>query len=275
MILEKAKEYALNNLVDDETVAILLVGAWARGEGTDVNDIDVVVIKQYQLVGISHIEFPGDGFTLDCWIHDKDAMIYELSVEPIDANALTTLSLTLRFLKDAIVWFEKNPFVDELKQRAIEWKWNPELTKLLEFDAPEPESSWAKNAYHENLKFLELAKKRLLEGQPVTHRRKDYPELNQDYDEETAKKLMDMTKAAYNNLGIERDWPEFKDAEKALNHGNWKNTVASLKDVLRFILRYELPSVPDQLLDPKIWHNAEQVHLSEETLTALKIAYEY
>lgn len=276
MVLEKAKAWAIENLVDDETIALLLVGAWARGEGTDINDIDVVQIKQFQLVAISHIEFPADGFVLDCWIHDKDAMIYEMSVDPMDSNAITTLSITLRFLKDAIIWFEKEPFfVEELQQRAKEWKWNPELVSLLEFKAEEPQTNWARNAFLENQKFLEVARQKLLKGEPVTHRRKDYPEINQDYDQETATKLWEATKKAYGNLGIQRDWPEFKDAEKALNHKNWKNAVASLKDVLRFILRYELPSVPDQLLDPRIWKNAEEVHLSEDTLQALKIAYDY
>ncbi len=276
MVLEKAKEWAINNLVDDETIALLLVGAWARGEGTDVNDIDVVQIKQYQLVAISHIEFPADGFVIDCWVHDKDAMIYEMSVDPIDSNAITTLSITLRFLKDAIIWFEREPFiVEELRQRASEWKWNTELVKLLQFEAEEPETNWARNAFHENMEFLEKARQKLLNGEPVTHRRKDYPEINQNYDKETATKLWEATRKAYENLGIQRDWPEFKDAEKALNHENWKNAVASLKDVLRFIIRYELPSVPDQLLDPKIWKYAEQVHLSEDTLNALKLAYDY
>ncbi len=274
MVLEKAKQWALENLIDEETDAILLVGAWARGEGTDVNDIDLVILKRYQLVAIAHIEVPCDGFTLDCWIHDRDSIHYELYTEPTDSNQITNLSLTLKFLKEAIIWYEREQFVEELKVRAENWTWDPKIKQLLEFDAEPPQTAWALNAFNESKKLLEFAKVKVDQGLPITHRRKDYPELNQDYGEQVARQLMEATQEAYDNLGIERDWPEFKDAVKALNHGNWTNAVASLKDVLRFIIRYELPSVPDQLLDPKLWTNAEKVHLSDPTLRALKIAFE-
>jgi len=73
-VLELAKSWAVENLKDDDTVSILLVGSWAEGSGSDVNDIDIIVIKQFQLMAIAHQEHKSDEFILDIWIYDKDSI---------------------------------------------------------------------------------------------------------------------------------------------------------------------------------------------------------
>jgi hypothetical protein len=129
------------------------------------------------------------------------------------------------------------------------------------------------NAYKENLQLLDAAKLRLNEGKPVSHRRKDYPELIEEKTEEKARTVLELTENAYLLAGIDRNWTEFDDGRKAIQTGSWGNAVASLKDVLRFLVRYQLSSVPEQLLDPSIWKAIEDMTLSDELKAALEQAY--
>jgi len=181
--------------------------------------------------------------------------------------------MILSFLPNAIVWYESDSIVNELQDKASNWSWPSEYSKFLEFQNLPPTSSYLLNAYNENLQLIEAAKLRLSEGKPISHRRKDYPELIQGKSEEKALKVHDLTENAYLLSGIDRHWTEFDDGRKAIQTGNWSIAVASLKDVLRFIVRYQLLSVPEQLLDPSIWKSIEDMTLSDELKTALEEAY--
>ncbi|MFV2015137.1 MAG: hypothetical protein ACC656_06915, partial [Candidatus Heimdallarchaeota archaeon] len=153
------------------------------------------------------------------------------------------------------------------------WSWSSEYTEFLEFKEFPPNTPYLLNAYEENLQLIDAAKTRLNEGKPVSHRRKDYPELILEKNEEKARNVLDFTEKAYSISGIDRHWTEFDDGRKAIQTGQWGNAVASLKDVLRFIVRYQLPSVPEQLLDPSIWKAVEEMTLSKELKKALEEAY--
>ncbi|MHA2249439.1 MAG: hypothetical protein ACXAD7_03705 [Candidatus Kariarchaeaceae archaeon] len=272
-VLDTSKEWANNNLIDDDTLAILLVGSWARGEIGDPNDIDLIIIKQFQLVGISHQEHKQAEFSLDTWVHDRDALKSDLFEDAVDLNQINNISMLITALCDAIIWYEKEPFVVEFIEKAKNWSWDSSYTKYLEFDHSPPTTPWARKAYDENLKLLEAGNKRLHEGKPVSHRRKDYPELVSDANEHLAKECMELTIKAYDSLGIDRSWSEFADAKKALSMAKWNDVIDSLKDVLRFILRYELPAVPDQLLDPRIWIKPDSMSLSDPVKAAFEKIY--
>ncbi len=272
-VLEEAKKWALEKLIDDDTLAILLVGAWAKGVGKDINDIDVILIKQFQLIGISHEEHRINEFNLDIWVHDKDAIHEDLYGEAADLNQINNTSMILAFLQDSVVWFEKEPFINELKEKANNWSWSSTYTEYLNFKEDIPSTLFLSQAYDENVMLLEAARKRLLEGKQVSHRRKDYPELIQDKTEDKARKVLELTEKAYLLSGIDRHWTEFDDGRKAILTSEWGKAVASLKDVLRFIVRYQLPSVPEQLLDPSIWKTIEEMTLSEDIRNALEEAY--
>jgi hypothetical protein len=155
-VLESAKQWANQNLIDDDTLALLLVGSWARGIETDPNDIDLLVIKQFQLVGIVHHEHKQAEFTLDGWVHDKDALQSELFEPAEDLNKLNNISMIVTALKDAVIWYEKEPFITEYIEKAKNWSWNPEYTKFLQFESEPPSSDWARQAYQENLQLLDV-----------------------------------------------------------------------------------------------------------------------
>ena len=78
---------------------------------------------------------------------------------------------------------------------------------------------------------------------------------------------------AYTELGLEVSWPELADANKAIDTKEWKIALASIKDVLRFVLRYDLHTTPNQLLDPSIWQDTDEVELTESLEEALKIVF--
>ncbi|MCE7737357.1 MAG: hypothetical protein GPJ54_20880 [Candidatus Heimdallarchaeota archaeon] len=272
-VLESAKSWAVENLKDEDTVSILLVGSWAEGSGTDVNDIDIIVIKQFQLMAIAHQEHKSDNFTLDIWVYDKDSIKEDIYGIATDLNQINNTSMILSFLPNAIVWYESDSIVYELQERASKWSWPSEYSTFLEFQNFPPTTPYLLNAYNENLQLIAAAKVRLSEGKPVSHRRKDYPELILDKNEEKALRVHDLTENAYLLSGIDRHWTEFDDGRKAIQTGHWANAVASLKDVLRFIVRYQLLSVPEQLLDPSIWKAIEEMTLSDELKAALEEAY--
>lgn len=270
MVLDDAKRWCLDNLRDDDTDAILLVGSWGRGEGKDPMDVDIIIIKSRQIVAIDHKEYKNPNFALDCWIHDKNSMLSELMNSPTDANAITSLSQILSFLRDCQVWYETTPFIAEWKQKALAWKWDTNIKDLLMFSANEPSVLWAKIAFNENMSLLEAAKKRVDIGLPISHRRKDYPEISSPSDENKAKKSIELTEIARQTIGFDIIWSELKDAKKAIQTGKWSDVIDSVKDVLRYMIRYALPSVPDQLLDPSLWKTAEEMSLSKEMLDALQ-----
>ncbi|MDH5403929.1 MAG: hypothetical protein OEY49_15635 [Candidatus Heimdallarchaeota archaeon] len=274
-VLDKAREWSLSNLKDIDSVAVLLVGSWARGTGTDVNDIDIIIIKRNQLSAIYHEEHVLDGYTLDIWVHDLDNLNNELTKKADDLNQVGNISLVLSFLKDAVIWYQDESLIDigKLQEKAKAWKWDNSYKDYLSFKTSMPTSDWAKIAYSENLELLDAALKRLDSGEPISHRRKDYPELFKDVSEEKAKDAVEKTVQAYNHLGLTREWTELKDATKAIDTGDWVNAIASIKDVLRFIIRYDLPSVPEQLMDPNLWSSGEQMTMSSELLEALKAAF--
>jgi predicted nucleotidyltransferase len=270
--MEKIKEMLISQK-DEDTIGILLVGSWARGEGTDRHDIDIIKVKHNQLVGIQNEEYKGDDYTLDIWVHDIDNMKSELSGDVHDANQLTNTSLIISFLNDAEIWFEEGTTISELKEQVAKWNWSEGVENVLNFTPEEPEGEWLKNAYNESLELLNQAKQRIQANQPASHRRKDYPELLKNIDEKNAKVAYEKTMKAYEKLGIERNWTEFRDTRVALEQGEYGKAVASIKDILRFMVRYELPSAPDQLLDPALWKSVEVMKISDELVDALKFTY--
>ena len=76
MVLEIVKQFCIEKLVDEDTQSVLLTGSWARGDGTDVNDIDIIIIKQFQLVDMHNYHEEKRNSTLDIWQYDKDSFIH-------------------------------------------------------------------------------------------------------------------------------------------------------------------------------------------------------
>ena len=72
---------------------------------------------------------------------------------------------------------------------------------------------------------------------------------------------------------IAYNYGKLEDAKKAINMKEWRSALASQKDVLRYILRYDLPTTPNQLLDPSIWQDTDEVNLTESLEKAFELTY--
>lgn len=277
-ILDTARHWCFEHYLGEKQVAtrVVLAGSWARGTARDTNDIDIFLISD-ELNGdtmVRHEEHVLDEFTLDVWLYKAKHFKQMLTKWPKDLNDIHDISLILSFLRDARVWHDPGHVLDEFIEKAKEWEWNAEYKKYLEINAEVPTVQWARKAYEEDLEILRAAGERLDRGRPISHRRKDYDELTVEVDEQFTAKVRDLTLKAYTALEIRREWTELSDAKKAFNLGRWGNALASLKDVLRFLVRQCLGTdAPPIRLDPGLWSKAEKASLHPALLEALRAAF--
>lgn len=273
MVLEEVKQYIIDNMVDEDTTSISIIGSWGKGVGKDPFDIDVLVVKKFQLTEMYNQTIEETNFHLDVWIYDHDSLQESLEQPIIDINQINRISLTILGLSSADVIYMKDDTIKQKIEKAKNWNWDHNLKDLLKFELSSNGDGWIKNAISEDLRYLNAAITRLGEGKPVTHRKKDYPEIMEQGDEIRATKLMELTLMAYNSMNVDIKWTELRDAQRSLDLGDWNNCLASLKDILRFLLRYDLPSTPQQLMDPNLWLSVTEMQISTNLRTALEFAF--
>ncbi len=272
-LLDQVKYFILNKFNVRDLMAILLVGSYATGRSRKYSDIDIIIFKKNQYSSVERQELRFQEYDLDILLYSQSYFIETFQKKATTPNHLGEISLFLGFLREAVIWYQEGNFLDKFIASSHNWTWSPEYAVLFEFPIKIPTSKWAKNAFEEHLKLLKAAKKRFDEGKPISHRLKDYYELLTDIKEDTAQRLMELTSEAYSELDIKREWTEYKDAKKALAYKDWGLVVASLKDVLKFLIHCTLDSSPDQLLDPMIWCVAEEGDLPTNLKKALEFIY--
>ncbi|MFX1538761.1 MAG: hypothetical protein ACFFDI_31625, partial [Promethearchaeota archaeon] len=125
--------------------------------------------------------------------------------------------------------------------------------------------------------LISVLKQRLSTGRPVSHRRKDLPELRSVCDEAKARNAFELTMKAYEDLQINWEIEEAIYAEKALKKGDWSSSLANTKDVLKwlFLTRIPRPSTLKNYLDPNLWNIIEEkeIKIPETLKNALKAVY--
>ncbi len=275
MVLEEVKKYIHEKLIDEDTSAVLLIGSWATGNYSDPFDIDIMLIKKAQLSEMYRMDVPTDNFQLDVYVYDHNSLYNDLNGEQDSLNHINNISLALLGLCTAEVLYDHDQTINQLIELAKNWNWNSSSENYLNFEVNLSEIEWIKNAMNEDIRALELAKERFKSGKAITTRKKDYPELLIDVDEEKSRNLMALVEKAYASLGLTIQWSELNDARKSLANSEWNKAFASMKDVLRYMLRYALPSVPEQILDPNLWNSTSINNISEELKIALKTAFKY
>ena len=273
-LLEQVKDFILDKFNLREIKAIILVGSYATGRQQVYSDIDIVIFKKNQKIPVERLENRFKDYDLDIWLYNQNYLMDAFQREITSPNDLGEISLFLRFFREAVIWYQEDEFLDKYIDSSIKWEWKYEVELLIDFPIQIPKEKWAKNALDEHLSLLKNVKNCIGEGKPISHRIKDYPELITDFEEEIAKRLMEITAKAYSDLGIKREWTEYKDAKKALQYQEWGLAVASLKDVLKFLIRSSLESPPNQLLDPNIWCLAEEADLPTNLKRALEFIYD-
>jgi len=273
-ILEELKNRVIEDLLDEETLAVLLVGSWADGTAKEFSDIDLVVIRSEQTPFIHNKKYEFQGKILDVWFHDAEYMMKAVNKQIESLSDIYQASLYLSFLSNCKVWFEKESFIQNRIELSQKWKWKAEHRMFIKLMGKPPTVSWAKKAYEENMQMLLLFENRFDNGLPITHRLKDYPELHLPVSENKAKELFQITMKLFEEERFEREWTEVIDAKKAIKNENWILAFISSKDVLYFLLRRALkPPSTMERRDPSFWEFAEDKIIPVELLKALEIAY--
>jgi predicted nucleotidyltransferase len=270
--MNELKNWLLETFEKD-TCAIMLVGSRARGINTEKSDVDILIVEDTNSTQFRNLETKYKEYDLDIWIRSLDSIKTQLSKSITDANQLLNTSLVISLLKDATIWYEKGNCITPLISIAKSWKWSAETEKLLWFEKRQPTTEWALNAYNEDWQLIDLARERIAKNKPISNRRKDYPELLITTNRQEAIEAFEAMQEAYTKLGMKRKWTEFKDAVKAIQNENYAKTIASIKDVLKFIVRIQLSHPPEQLLDPSLWNRCEEENLPEETNYALRTVF--
>ncbi len=272
-ILEKIKAWTLTNLVDNKTVAALLVGSWAEGRAKEKSDIDIILIKNNQPTLVKNMKTNVEGRNLDIWVHAQEYVTETFQKEVSSLSDIYQKSLFLSFLGNCIVWYDKEDFVQEKSLICKEWKWKPEHRIYIKMLGKPPKSDWGVKAYEENLMILSQFEHNFDNNLPISHRLKDYPELHQLVEKTKVMSLYRMVIPIFEHLNIDREWTEILDSKKAILEEDWAVAFISLKDVLYFLLlRYVSPPSMERR-DPSFWTFVETKIIPQEYIKALEIAY--
>ena len=271
--LMMAKDWCFENYLDFATLSIMQVGSSVYKEDHEINDVDILIIKDGMEVNYTREKQALNGVAVDALIIDSNHFVELMESPATDFQTIRDLSLFLVCLRKGRIWYQRYLFLEGYVELAKNWQWDPELKKLLNFKLKEPEKEWAKKAYFEHLQILELIEKRLETGEPISHRRKEMPDVWIQVDEAKARSLFEKTKIVYEKMAITNEWTEWGDAKKAIELKDWVKAFYSMKDVLRWILRKVISKPPSELFDPMLWSIAEKTKLPEELLAAFEEAY--
>ena len=272
-MLDELRNRVIEDLLDEETLAVLLVGSWAEGTAKELSDIDLVVFRANQIPFINNKKYEFQGKILDVWFHDAEYMMKAINKQIENLSDIYQTSLYLSFLRNCKIWYEKENFIQSRIKLCQEWKWRQELRMFIKMMGKPPKIPWAKKAFDENLELLLLYEYRFDNGLPITHRLKEYPELHPVVDESKVMELYKATMFLYQEQRIEKEWTEVIDAKKAIKEKNWAVAFVSLKDVLYFLLRRYTSPPSMELRDPSFWSFVETKIIPAEFVRAFEIAY--
>jgi len=272
-ILGDVRDWTLENLIDSNTVALLLVGSWAEGRSKTLSDIDLILIKTNQPTPIKNIKTNAKGKNLDIWVHSQEYLKETLNKEISSLSDIYQQSLFLSFLNNCQIWYEKSGFVEACIPICKEWKWKPECRIYIKMLGKPPKAEWAKKAYDENMDLLSRFEHNFDNNLPISHRLKDYPELHKPVEKELVMALYKNVIPLFEQLNIEREWTEIIDAKKAILQEDWSVAFVSLKDVLYFLLRRYTSPPSMERRDPSFWSFLESKIIPQKYISALELAY--
>jgi len=272
-ILERIKKWIMDNTVDNNTEAALLVGSWAEDRAKEKSDVDIVLIKNDQPEPIQNIKTNVEGKNLDIWIHSQEYILENLQKDNSSLSDIYQKSLIITFFNNCKIWFEKEDYIKKCKSICENWQWDPKDRIYIKMMGKPPKMDWAKEAYEENLRLLHLFEQKFDNNLPISHYLKDYPELYKPVEKSKVMSLYKLVIPLFEQLNIEKEWIEITDTKKAILEEDWDIAFVSLKDVLYFLLRRYVSPPSMERRDPSFWSFVESKIIPQEYIKALEIAY--
>ena len=263
--------------LSEDCIAIILAGSRAIGTHRNDSDIDIVLLSNLQSPPITNTKFDSMGFVFDVWTYDYEYFRSTLQQEAQNLNDVDNISLFLSILQGGKLLSCSSSYkksIEMMIQRAQKWKWKENYISDTYFpQSVPPEDAIYQTAYNENNVLLQLIRDHLQSQKLISHRLKDFNQYLIHLDLPDISDIFDIVDQAYHEAGISREWTELVDARKAVARNDDTLAIASLRDVIRFLVRISLENPPDQLLDPSIWHQAEVSDLPPALCQAISTMY--
>jgi hypothetical protein len=273
-IKERIRNWSIENLVDNKTVAILLAGSATKKPIDECNDIDIFIIKEEAKKNFYRLEEKFEDVLLDLNYLTIDEITQKMQNKVSNFWDMNWTSVYLELLVNGIIWYERENDFKQFLDLANNWHWDESCYEFINFkDFNEPKEVWFKNAYQEHLELLAILRKRVKNGKPVSYRCKDLPEMRKKAEEKVARKIFETFMIAYSYLSIKEDWEEVVYAKKAMQKKDWSSVVFNIKDAIRWLITPYIREEKIDILNPKIWETLEKKHIPNDILTTIKVIY--
>ncbi|NHJ49590.1 MAG: hypothetical protein FK733_17505 [Asgard group archaeon] len=273
-LLEKIKNWSIENLVDNKTIVIIITGSAIQKPIEECNDIDIFIIKDEAKKNFYRSEEYYENYLLDLNYLTIDELNQKLKIKATDFWEMNWTSVYLELIRTGMIWYQRDSDFEHFLELGRNWQWDESCFEFIDFkDHQEPEKVWLKKAYYEHLELLAVIKKRLEKGEPISYRRKDLPEMRKKADKQKAKKIYESFIAVYNKLSLQEDWEEVVYARKAMQKQDWDSVVLNVKDGTRWLILPYIREEKIDILDPKLWKILENKKITDEITAVIKEQY--
>ena len=103
--LVEIRNYILEKFDLREILGIILVGSYAAGRAKKNSDIDIIILKKNQPSVFERREIRYHEYELDIKLYRHSYLEDTLEREATTSNQLGEISLFLRFLQEAVIWY--------------------------------------------------------------------------------------------------------------------------------------------------------------------------
>jgi len=273
-ILESIKEWCITNFVNDETLIVMLIGSSTHlKEFKDTNDVDILIILENSSVVFSKEELKYDDIKIDKVTTGENYLRQLFNKKAENIFDLNLQSAFFEPIRDGIIWYNKYDKLNDIVEIAKKWTWDSRYQRFFKFDLQKPKTQLFRNAYLDQLSFLNTLKTRLKNNLGVSYRRKDLPELTSTCTKAEAQCAKEKIIPLYNQLSVEEEWEFVPYVQIAMNKGDWGKALDNLKDILQGLIYNSIPKQPKDYFDPSIWTLAEEKGVSKELMKAIESIY--
>ncbi len=246
-----ARKISDQRKAEEDTVAVLLFGSVAKGNIHPSSDIDIVIIKDSQDSLIERKEYHQDKTKIDLWKHSCSFYnrLFKKNWQPAE---MFLYSLFLNILQDCNVLYDGDTKFGEYRENALKWIWPKACKDFIMNKLRGAVNNYEKDfnefeklVYLRKMFLLQMCRRLLDMGKPVSIRNKDYylkckehfsiqnfetvfgrtPEIEQ------IESLFEKTVETFNQEVKDREpWTELKDARSYLSNNRVLMATISLQN---------------------------------------------